>query len=63
MRGYLRNTFEVASKENYEKFNIQINKIYDNRHKQFKYKLLHRIFPIRELRFSWKMEDSRNCSI
>ena len=40
-----------------------INSLYDNRLKQFKYKLLHRIFPCKEIRFRWKMVDSQNCSL
>ena len=42
-------------------YNFINNVILDNRIKQFKYKLLHRIIPTNENLFTWKIVNSPNC--
>ena len=51
------NDSDIKWKSQYE----FINTIRDNRVKQFKYKLIHRIFPCKEIRFKWKLANTQNC--
>ena len=38
-----------------------INRIQDNRYKQYKYRVINNIFPTRAIRYKWKMVNSPNC--
>lgn len=59
MHNYWNSKFEETLP--WSDFYSFLNRISDNRIKQYKYKTINRIFPCRNIRWMWKMENSPNC--
>ena len=50
-------------KHNWENIYKSIHNLKDNRIKQFRYKLIHKIIPSKEVRFSWNISSNKTCNI
>ena len=50
-------------KQNWENVYKTMHSVNDNRVKQFRYKLIHKIIPSKELRFLWKLSSNPYCNV
>ena len=64
-KSYVHSYWDVffKFKHNWENVYKTMHNVIDNRVKQFRYKLIHKIIPSKELRFIWKISSNPLCNV